>query len=52
MVERAKYEHYTQVEGDIDAFANRVEETMSEIHDRHQQGLIFFSAVHIGGILS
>jgi hypothetical protein len=26
MVERAKYEHYTQVEGDVDAFANRVEE--------------------------
>jgi hypothetical protein len=50
MVERAKYEHYTQVEGDVDAFANRVEER-SEFHDRRQQGLIL-SAVRIGGILS
>jgi hypothetical protein len=49
---RAKYELYTQVEGDVDAFvANGVEKTVSEFHDRRKQGLIL-GAVHIGGILS
>jgi len=48
---RAKYELYTQVEGDVDAFANGVEKTVSEFHDRRKQGLIL-SAVRIGGILS
>jgi predicted unusual protein kinase regulating ubiquinone biosynthesis (AarF/ABC1/UbiB family) len=35
----------------INAFANIVEETVSEFHDRRKQGLIL-SAVRIGGILS
>jgi hypothetical protein len=51
MVERAKYEYYTQVEGNVDAFANRVEETVSEFHSRCKQGLIL-SAFCISGILS
>jgi hypothetical protein len=50
MVERANYEHYTQVEGNVDAFAN-AEETVSAFHDRRKQGLIL-NAVHISGILS
>jgi hypothetical protein len=48
---RAKYELYTQVEGDVDAFANGVEKTVSAFHDRRKQGFIL-RAVHIGGILS
>jgi hypothetical protein len=33
---RAKYELYTEVEGDVDAFANGVEKTVSEFHDRRK----------------
>jgi aarF domain-containing kinase len=51
MVERAKYERCTQVEGGVDAFANGVEEIVSEFHDRRKQGLTL-GAVRIGGLLS
>jgi hypothetical protein len=37
---RALYELYTRVEGDVDAFANGVEETVSEFHDRRKQTMV------------
>jgi len=51
MVERAKYERCTQVEGGVDAFANGVEDIVSEFHDRRKQGLTL-GAVRIGCLLN
>jgi len=51
MVERAKYERCSQVEGGIDAFASGVEELVSEFHDRRREGLTLGS-VRIGSLLS
>lgn len=51
MVERAKYERCSKVEGGVDAFANGVEEIVSEFHDRRRQGLTL-GAVRIGCLLS
>ena len=51
MVERAKYERCSQVEGGVDAFASGVEAIVSEFHDRRKQGLTL-GAVRIGGLLS
>jgi aarF domain-containing kinase len=51
MVERAKYERCSQVEGGVDAFAKGVEEIVSEFHDRRKQGLTL-GAVRIGSLLS
>lgn len=51
MVERAKYERCSQVEGGVDAFAKGVEDIVSEFHDRRKQGLTL-GAVRIGSLLS
>jgi aarF domain-containing kinase len=51
MVERAKYERCSEVEGGVDAFASGVEEIVSEFHDRRKQGLTL-GAVRIGYLLS
>lgn len=51
MVERAKYERCSQVEGGVDSFARGVAELVSEFHDRRKEGLTL-GAVHIGSLLS
>jgi len=51
MVERAKYERCSQVEGGVEAFANGVGALVSEFHDRRKTGLTL-GAVHIGSLLS
>lgn len=51
MVERARYERCSQVEGGIDAFAAGMEAIVSEFHDRRKGGLTF-GAVRIGALLN
>jgi aarF domain-containing kinase len=51
MVERAKYERCSQVEGGVDAFAKGIDELVSEFHDRRKEGLTL-GAVRIGSLLS
>lgn len=51
MVERARYERCSQVEGCVDAFADGVGELVSEFHDRRREGLTL-GAVRIGSLLS
>eukprot|EP00934_Nitzschia_sp_Nitz4_P001785 Nitzschia sp. Nitz4//scaffold114_size70088//7849//9373//NITZ4_005968-RA/size70088-augustus-gene-0.0-mRNA-1//1//CDS//3329533396//1785//frame0 len=51
MVERAKHETCSQVQGGVDAFANGVAEIVSEFHDRRKEGLTL-GAVRIGSLLS
>eukprot|EP00978_Attheya_sp_CCMP212_P004709 scaffold10348_cov54-Attheya_sp.AAC.2 len=51
MVERAKYERCSQVEGGVDAFAKGIEDIVSEFHDRRKKGLTL-GAVRIGSLLS
>lgn len=51
MVERAKYERCSQVEGGTEAFAKGVEDIVSEFHDNRKAGLTL-GAVRIGSLLS
>lgn len=51
MVERAKHERCSQVEGGVDAFAQGIEELVSEFHDRRKEGLTL-GAVRVGSLLS
>jgi len=51
MVERAKYERCSQVEGGIEKFSIGVGEIVSEFHDRRKQGLTL-GVVRIGTLLS
>ena len=51
MVERAKYERCSQVEGGVDAFAKGIDELVGEFHDRRKEGLTL-GAVRIGSLLS
>jgi aarF domain-containing kinase len=51
MVQRAKHERCSQMEGGVDAFANGIAEIVSEFHDRRKQGLTLGS-VRIGSLLS
>ena len=51
MVERAKYERCTQVEGGTEAFAQGIAGIVSEFHDRRKEGLTL-GAVRIGSLLS
>jgi len=50
MVERAKYERCSQVEGGVEAFASGVNDIVSEFHDRRKRGLTL-GAVRIGSLL-
>lgn len=51
MVERAKYERCSSIEGGVDAFATGISELVSEFHDRRREGLTL-GAVRIGSLLS
>jgi aarF domain-containing kinase len=51
MVERAKHERCSQVEGCVDDFAHGIQEIVSEFHDRRKEGLTL-GAVRIGVLLS
>jgi len=51
MVERAKYERCSQTPDGIDLFAERIEEIVSEFHDRRKEGLTL-GAVRIGVLLT
>jgi aarF domain-containing kinase len=51
MVERAKFERCSLVEGGVDAFAGGIQELVSEFHDRRKEGLTL-GAVRIGSLLS
>jgi aarF domain-containing kinase len=51
MVERAKYERCSHVEGGVDAFAKGIDELVGEFHDRRKEGLTL-GAVRIGSLLS
>lgn len=51
MVERAKNETCSRVEGGTEAFAEGVEKLVSEFHDRRRAGLTL-GAVKIGSLLS
>jgi aarF domain-containing kinase len=51
MVERAKHERCSQVEGCVDAFADGINDIVSEFHDRRKEGLTL-GAVRIGVLLS
>jgi aarF domain-containing kinase len=51
MVERAKYERCSQVEGGVEAFSKEIEGLVSEFHDRRKEGLTL-GAVRIGYLLS
>jgi len=50
MIERAKNERCSQVEGSTDAFAHGIEQLVSEFHDRRRDGLTL-GAVNIGSLL-
>lgn len=50
MVERAKYERCSQIEGEVDKFARGIGEIVSEFHDRRKEGLTL-GAVRIGSLL-
>lgn len=51
MVERAKYERCSDVEGGIEAFSEGISEIVSEFHDRRKQGLTL-GVVNIGTLLT
>lgn len=51
MVERAKHERCSQQEGCVDAFADGIQDIVSEFHDRRKEGLTL-GAVRIGVLLS
>lgn len=51
MVERAKHERCSQVEGCVDAFAEGIADIVSDFHDRRKEGLTL-GAVRIGVLLS
>ncbi|GKY95404.1 hypothetical protein MPSEU_000501900 [Mayamaea pseudoterrestris] len=51
MVERAKHERCSQMEGGVEAFATGIGEIVSEFHDRRKNGLTL-GAVRIGSLLS
>jgi aarF domain-containing kinase len=50
MVERARYERCSQVEGGVEAFSKGVGELVSEFHDNRKKGLTL-GAVRIGSLL-
>ena len=50
MVERARYERCSQVQGGADAFAAGIQGIVSEFHDRRQEGLTL-GGVRIGVLL-
>jgi aarF domain-containing kinase len=51
MVERAKYERCSQVEGGVHAFSLGIGDIVSEFHDRRKAGLTL-GAVRIGSLLT
>jgi aarF domain-containing kinase len=51
MVQRAKHERCSQVEGGVEAFTNGIADIVAEFHDRRKQGLTL-GAVRIGSLLS
>ena len=51
MVERARYERCSQVEGGVEAFSKGVGQLVSEFHDNRKKGLTL-GAVRIGSLLS
>ena len=51
MVERARHESCSQIEGGVDLFAKGVHNIVAEFHDRRQRGLTL-GAVRIGSLLS
>mmetsp|Transcript_10228 Transcript_10228/g.19159 ORF Transcript_10228/g.19159 Transcript_10228/m.19159 type:complete len:627 (+) Transcript_10228:71-1951(+) len=50
MVERAKYERCSKVDGGVEQFSKGVEDIVSEFHDRRKQGLTL-GVVRIGTLL-
>mmetsp|Transcript_28351 Transcript_28351/g.35058 ORF Transcript_28351/g.35058 Transcript_28351/m.35058 type:complete len:588 (-) Transcript_28351:88-1851(-) len=51
MVERARYERCSQMEGGIEKFSQGIAEIVNEFHDRRKQGLTL-GVVRIGSLLS
>lgn len=51
MVERAKYERCSEVDGCVDSFSKGIGDIVSEFHDNRKEGLTL-GAVRIGGLLS
>ena len=51
MVERARYERCSQVEGGVEAFSKGVGQLVNEFHDNRKKGLTL-GAVRIGSLLS
>ena len=51
MVERARYERCSQVEGGVEAFSKGVGQLVSEFHDNRKKGLTL-GAVRIGSLLA
>ncbi|KAG7364606.1 2-polyprenylphenol 6-hydroxylase [Nitzschia inconspicua] len=51
MIERAKHERCSEMEGCVDAFADGIQDIVSEFHDRRKEGLTL-GAVRIGVLLS
>ena len=51
MVERAKHERCSQMEGGVEAFSNGIADIVAEFHDRRKHGLTLGS-VRIGSLLS
>jgi aarF domain-containing kinase len=51
MVERARYERCSQIEGGVDAFSAGIENIVAEFHDRRKGGLTF-GTVRVGSLLN
>ncbi|GAX16704.1 aarF domain-containing kinase [Fistulifera solaris] len=52
MVERAKYERCSEMEGGIEAFAAEMQSIVEEFHNRRKGGGLTFGSVRIGSLLN
>lgn len=52
MVERAKYERCSQMEGGVEAFASEMQGIVEEFHNRRKGGGLTFGSVRIGSLLN
>jgi aarF domain-containing kinase len=51
MVERARYERCSQIEGGVEAFSKGISDLVSEFHDHRKHGGLTLGAVRIGELL-
>jgi aarF domain-containing kinase len=51
MVERARYERCSQVEGGVEAFSKGISDIVAEFHDHRKKGGLTLGAVRIGELL-